>query len=433
MYSTHTHTHARTHARTHAHTHTQTRAYDKGHNIEDPSRLRSVCCTQLNHGSWLLCTNHDSSIPGCCAQTIVPGCCAQTMVPGFCIQTMVPGCCTQTMVPCCCAQTMVPGFCIQTMVPGCCTQTMLPGCCAQTMVPGYCAVDVTGGRLSAEPGPSPDSPPSRLALTVHVGGRSLDLNLDPTTHMDSNFPLYWMTADAGGQLHVQKTTTRTVSIFFLFLYLLFSFFVCLFLSVSFFFWFLLFCCSLFPCARARVCVCVCGLCVCVWFVCVRAQWTFYLLWANTIIMGFFKSSSKDNYSIRCFSLLFCLLCLFSRNFFLLCFLFLTFVKVILKKMYSCLPWRPSPTFCHCVSFPLCLLLSPSFAVYFILSLILSSSVVVYFILSLILSPSCAVGFILSLIIIVSIFCCVFHSLSMSICLHLSLCASFPSVMYLFLR
>ena len=80
------------------------------------------------------------------------------------------------------------------------------------MVPGCCAVDVTSGRLRAEPGPSPDSPPSRLALTVHVGGSSLDLNLDPTTHMDSNFPLYWMTADAGGQLHVQKTTTRTVYI-----------------------------------------------------------------------------------------------------------------------------------------------------------------------------------------------------------------------------
>ena len=106
-------------------------------------------------------------------------------------------------------------------------------------------------------------------------------------------------------------------------------------------------------------------------------------------------------------------------------------------MYSCLKKcipafldvlpGASPTFCHCVSFPLCLLLSPSFAVYSILSLILSSSVVVYFILSLILSPSCAVGFILSLIIIVSIFCCVFHSLSVSICLHLSLCASFPSV------
>ena len=94
------------------------------------------------------------------------------------------------------------------------------------------------------------------------------------------------------------------------------------------------------------------------------------------------------------------------------------MKVILLKMYSCLPWRPSWRLPYLLS--LCFI--PS------LFTVVSVFCCVFHSLSNIVSVCCCVFHSVSNT--VSVLCCGFHSLSNNYCLYLLLCVSFPLYEYL---
>ncbi|XP_070205243.1 fibropellin-1-like isoform X2 [Littorina saxatilis] len=67
---------------------------------------------------------------------------------------------------------------------------------------------VVRGRLS-EDGSNPDSLPSRLSVTVDMGGSSLDLNLDRTSDLQPHLPVYSITRDLRGLFHIHTTRSQT--------------------------------------------------------------------------------------------------------------------------------------------------------------------------------------------------------------------------------
>ncbi|XP_070205241.1 fibropellin-1-like isoform X4 [Littorina saxatilis] len=65
------------------------------------------------------------------------------------------------------------------------------------------------GHVS-EDGSNPDALPSRLSVTVDMGGSSLDLNLDRTSDLQTHLPVYSIHTDHTGRFHVSRTKSQTV-------------------------------------------------------------------------------------------------------------------------------------------------------------------------------------------------------------------------------